>query len=260
MIDIGVNLIHAAFEKELPFFPDQCQSKGIKRVVTIASDLDEAERLTQEVAQRPDFYWQTAGCHPHHADDWTEDSLSRLENLLTSKNVVAIGETGLDYNRNYSQPDNQRRAFQEQLALAHRHKIPLYLHERDAIEDQISLLKNEFNDQIFGVQHCFTEGLASLRRYLDLGLYIGITGWICDERRGHALQEAVSYIPDDRILLETDAPYLLPRTLKPRPKHSHPVHLWCIAETVAQLRGCTVAHLEQITTSNAETLFLHNRN
>ena len=131
--------------------------------------------------------------------------------------VVAAGECGLDYFRNFSPPAEQRRAFELQLGLAARLDKPLFLHQRDARADFLAMLRAHPGVAARAVLHCFTEGPDMLEECLALGLSIGVTGWICDERRGEALREAAPRIPADRLMLETDAPYLLPRTLRPKP-------------------------------------------
>lgn len=168
---------------------------------------------------------------------------------------LRLGETGLDFNRNYSTQNNQITAFNEQIELAKSLDLPLYLHERDAEEQMLSILKSHFSDDIKGVLHCFTANKETLKHYLDLGLYIGITGWICDERRGEELQDAIKYIPKNRILIETDSPYLLPRSLRPRPKKNHPKFLPHIASQAAMHAGLDEMKLINITIQNTKQLF-----
>ncbi|MGB7391939.1 TatD family hydrolase, partial [Marinomonas sp.] len=168
---------------------------------------------------------------------------------------IALGETGLDFNRNYSTPDEQRYAFQEQIELSLQHNLPLYLHERDAHEEMVALLRAIGGEQITGVIHCFTGSIEQLENYLALGLHIGVTGWVCDERRGLSLQQAVPHIPLDRLLLETDAPYLLPRNIRPRPKKNHPKYLPWVAAEVARLKDLSQDELVAHTMANTKRLF-----
>ena len=174
---------------------------------------------------------------------------------MQQANVVAVGECGLDFNRDFSPRPIQQQVFAEQLQLAKAVDKPVYLHERDAFATQIGMLSEHNISR--GVAHCFTGDTQQLKAYLDLGLYIGITGWVCDERRGQSLQQALGYIPADRLLLETDAPYLLPRTLTPKPKsrRNEPAFLPAIAATVAVLTGTDIATLSAQTLSNSESLF-----
>jgi TatD DNase family protein len=171
--------------------------------------------------------------------------------------VVAAGESGLDYFRNLSPPAEQRRAFELQLGLAERQQKPLFLHHRDAQVDFLAMLRTHPRVASRAVLHCFTEGQAMLEDCLALGLSIGVTGWICDERRGQALRDAARHIPEDRLMLETDAPYLLPRTLRPKPAHrrNEPAFLPAVLEMLAQCRGEDPAALAAATTANAGRFF-----
>ena len=198
--------------------------------------------------------YSTAGIHPHDAKSATNELEAQLTVLANNKHVIAIGECGLDYNRDFSPRDVQRSVFRRQLALAEKLDLPVYLHERDASDDMLSILK-EFN--IRGVLHCFTGNSAALKQYLDLGLYIGITGWVCDERRGKDLQQLVPSIPLDRLLIETDAPFLIPRTVKPKPKSrkNEPALLPYICQTVAQLYQIDEEVVARKTTENFHRVF-----
>jgi TatD DNase family protein len=168
-----------------------------------------------------------------------------------------VGETGLDFNRDFSPRPTQVTVFETQLQLAAKTGKPLFLHERDAFDTQYDILKNQRNTISNAVVHCFTGKESELRAYLDLGLYIGITGWICDERRGQELQRIVRYIPDDRLLIETDGPYLLPRDLRPRPKsrRNEPRYLPHIASRIAELRQQSPEFIEEQTRKNTITCF-----
>lgn len=205
----------------------------------------------------PNTLFSTAGVHPHYSSQWNDEVKANIQSLLENPRVVAVGETGLDFNRDFSPRDAQEHAFREQLELATDTGKPLFLHERDAFELQHSILK-EYRDKVSGgVQHCFTGNKEALSAYLDLDLYIGITGWVCDERRGKELQELVPFIPDDRLLIETDGPYLLPRDLKPKPKsrRNEPKYLPHIAHTIARLRNQPVEELVELTVANTIRCF-----
>lgn len=260
MIDIGVNLTHPSLLNNLEQNMIDWQLAGVSNIIAIASNIEESEQLF-ELVKKFDGIHITLGCHPHHADSWNLDSANRITALhKASTKAVAIGETGLDFNRNYSTQDNQIIAFNEQIQLAKELKSPLYLHERDAEETLINILKSHFSSEVHGVLHCFTANKNTLKRYLDLGLYIGITGWVCDERRGQDLQEAIKYIPQDKILIETDSPYLLPRTLRPRPKKNHPKFLPHIATQIANQLNLSDDELIQASRQNTEKLFNLNLN
>jgi len=254
MIDIGVNLNHSIFLDDLELTLSETNQHGVNGIICIASDLDESQLLAQH-CQRHLSLWQTIGCHPHQAKTWHTNSQQVFRELLNTHQAVAIGETGLDFNRNYSTPEQQRFAFHQQIELATEFSLPLYLHERDAHQEMIATLKQHPEVAQNSVIHCFTGSTEELNHYLELGLYIGITGWVCDERRGHDLQSAVPHIPLDKLLLETDAPYLLPRNIRPRPKKNHPKYLPYVAEEVARLRGMSVEALIEATLDNTHRLF-----
>jgi len=204
--------------------------------------------------------WTTAGVHPHNAKDWDAAALARLRELAEpTAHIAAIGECGLDYNRNFSPPQAQRQCFEDQLALAAQLGKPVFLHERDAFDDFVSILKKRRANLPGAVVHCFTGGQTELETYLALDCYIGITGWVCDERRGAHLVPLLPRIPADRLLLETDAPYLLPRNLprnlRGKSGRNEPCFLPHIAACVAEIVGKTPAQLAEETSANARRLF-----
>src|ERR1700683_3005283 len=230
---------------------------GVRRQVVTGADLASSRQAAELAACHPLRLWSTAGVHPHHARSFLAAQRSELTDLLRLKSVVAVGECGLDYFRNLSPPAAQRAAFIAQLEIAAQTRKPVFLHQRDAHGDFAAILK-DFDGRLHGgVAHCFTGGAVELDAYLALGLYIGITGWACDERRGHELRSSVPRIPLDKLLIETDAPYLLPRDMNPSPKsrRNEPSYLPHIAATVAGLRGETLETLGAATTRNAIALF-----
>lgn len=258
MIDIGVNLTHPSLLSNIEQNRLDWQEAGVSNIIAIASNIEESEQLSG-LTQTIEGIHTTLGCHPHHADSWTLESADQLLAIYkTCSKAVAIGETGLDFNRNYSSQNNQIRAFNAQINLAKDMSLPLYLHERDAEDTLISILNTHFDREVNGVLHCFTANKNTLKRYLDLGLYIGVTGWVCDERRGQDLQEAIKYIPHDKILIETDSPYLLPRTLRPRPKKNHPKFLPHIAEYIAKHLNIQEEELIRVSRNNTKKLFSLN--
>ncbi|WP_421851991.1 TatD family hydrolase [Marinomonas sp.] len=254
MIDIGVNINHRFFLDDLDKTLADMQEMGVEGMICIASDLEESKQI-QTLSKHFSALWNTLGCHPHQAKTWNTESKTRLSALIKDSRPVAIGETGLDFNRNYSTPDEQFYAFHEQIELATEHQLPLYLHERDAHTEMIDILKQHPDLARKSVIHCFTGSRLELDNYLELGLFIGITGWVCDELRGADLQASVPHIPLNKLLLETDAPYLLPRNIRPRPKKNHPKYLPWVAQEVARLKGISMEELTRITTSNTQTLF-----
>lgn len=254
MIDIGVNINHRFFLDDLDSTFADMQDAGVRGMICIASDLEESHQI-QVLSQNHPAMWHTLGCHPHQAKTWNANSKSQITDLINAARPVAIGETGLDFNRNYSTPNEQLHAFNEQIELAIEHQLPLYLHERDAHKEMIEILKQHPDLAKKSVIHCFTGSRIELEGYLELGLFIGITGWVCDERRGEDLQASIPHIPLNKLLIETDAPFLLPRNIRPRPKKNHPKYLPWVAQEVARLKNITVEELARITIDNTETAF-----
>lgn len=205
----------------------------------------------------PGRMFSTAGVHPHHAADYTDDVDILIRRLSSDEQVVAIGECGLDYFRNFSPRDDQREAFERQLEIAVETGLPVFLHQRDGHDDFVEILEPRLAQISRAVAHCFTGGEEELDKYLDMGLYIGITGWICDERRGAHLKDIVSLIPADRLMLETDAPYLLPRSLQPKPatRRNEPAYLREVLRVVAEARNETEEKVAADTTRTAEEFF-----
>lgn len=261
LIDIGINLAHDSYDADRDAVIARAIDSGVEQLIVTGSTLDSSAAALRLAQAHPHRLHATAGVHPHHAGEFGRAQLPRLRTLLAEPGVVAAGECGLDYFRDYSPRAAQREAFALQLELGHECGKPLFLHQRDAHADFIAALREHGNatqaGALRGVAHCFTGGEAELTAYLEIGLHIGITGWICDERRGQHLQQLVRRIPAGRLLLETDGPYLLPRDLQPRPasRRNEPAFLLHIAETVARLRGETLAECAAHTSAAARTLF-----
>ena len=258
LIDIGANLGHESFAHDLDLVMQRARDVGIAHMIVTGTSLHATRRALAIAAQYPGFLSITAGVHPHEATTCSPEVFTQIINISQDENVVAVGETGLDFNRDFSPRPIQEEVFQQQLQLACEIGKPVFLHQRDAHSRFLPILK-EFRDQLAkgGVVHCFTGRREELHDYLDLDMYIGITGWICDERRGRHLLEMLSDIPPDRLLLETDAPYLLPRTLRPRPKsrRNEPCFLSEVLRTVAMETGLTEREVALASTANAQRLF-----
>ena len=255
MIDIGANLTDKAFRNDLSNVVDRAREANLNHIIVTGTDLKHSQLAIDLCERFQDYLFSTAGIHPHNAANADDESIHRLTKLSRNKCVVAIGETGLDYYRDFSPRADQIRVFEAQLQLAQELKLPLFIHDRDSQGELLSVVKNFPN--LCAVIHCFTGTTELLRGYLELGLYIGITGWICDERRGRDLYNCVNEIPDNRLLIETDAPYLLPRTMVPRPRsrRNEPAFLRFVCDTLARARGQSVGHIQRITQDNAITLF-----
>ena len=257
LIDIGSNLTHDSFALDRDAVMARAVEAGVRYQVVTGADLASSNQAAALAAAHSSFLSSTAGIHPHHAQSFDASGREELSELLRRPEVAAVGECGLDYYRNFSPPDAQRRAFVAQLELAASARKPVFLHQRDAHADFAAILKDFRGGLTGGVAHCFTAGRAELEDYLALDLHIGVTGWINDERRGQLLRESVPHIPADRLMLETDAPYLLPRDLVPHPKsrRNEPCFLPHIARTVAHLRGESLDAVAASTTRNAIRFF-----
>ncbi len=258
LIDIGSNLTHESFAEDRAAVIERAVLAGVTRQIVTGADLASSSAAAALAAAHPTRLWSTAGVHPHHAASFDPARRDEFLELLKHPRVVAVGECGLDYFRNFSPPAAQRAAFLAQLEIAVAVGKPVFLHQRDAHEDFRAILGDFRGSLAGGVAHCFTGDAAQLEDYLELGLCIGVTGWVCDERRGAALREAVPRIPADRLMVETDAPYLLPRDLVPRPKsrRNEPHYLPHIAGVVAQLRDEPLESFAAASTRNAIGLFV----
>lgn len=256
LIDIGINLAHDSYDADRDAVIERARAAGVTQMVVTGSTLASSARAIALARAHPGRLFATAGVHPHHASELTAVAAVQLEEQLRDPAVVAVGECGLDYFRNFSPREAQQQAFHRQLELAARVGKPVFLHQRDAHADLVATLR-EHAASWRGVAHCFTGSAEELACYLQLGLAIGITGWICDERRGAHLAALMPQIPAQRLLLETDGPYLLPRDLRPRPasRRNEPAYLPHIAAAVARARGEAPESLARSSTAAARVLF-----
>jgi len=201
LIDIGLNLTHDSFDTDRDSVLARAAEQGVHRMIVTGSDIAHSRRALELVADVPARLRSTAGVHPHHASQFAAHDRNELMALVHDPGVVAVGECGLDYFRNFSSHEDQERVFRMQLEIATSVNKPVFLHQRDAHEPFTAILRDYIGAlSAGGVAHCFTAGRAEAGAYLDMGLYIGITGWICDERRGMHLREVARYIPQDRLL------------------------------------------------------------
>lgn len=257
LVDIGVNLTNKSLLRDLDAVMQRAAEAGVGQMVVTGTSIDESRQAIELCRRYPERLVSTCGVHPHHASEWNADSRDALEAMALVDCVHAIGETGLDFNRNYSPPEAQELAFEQQLELAANLKLPLFCHQRDAHQRFVEML-GDYRDAIDRlVVHCFTDNRQALMDYLELDCYIGVTGWICDERRGLELQQLVKLIPANRLLLETDAPYLLPRDLEPKPSSriNEPAYLPHILRAVARHRDQPESVLAAQVLENSEVFF-----
>ncbi len=257
LIDIGVNLTSDRFHGKHSEIIEQALEANVLTQIVTGTSLSSSEEALKLCEQFPEQLRSTVGIHPHDASEFTRQTPKHLKDLLQHPLCVAVGETGLDFNRNFSTPQEQEKAFEAQLELAIEFQKPLFMHERDAFERQHEILKSYRDHIADGVIHCFTGCQKALFGYLDLDLYIGITGWVCDERRGADLQELVHNIPADRLMIETDAPYLLPRNMdkKPKDRTNRPAFLPWVLKEISQHMKLSELDLAHKTSDNARRFF-----
>jgi TatD DNase family protein len=256
IIDIGANLAHRSFHADLDAVIARAFAAGVRTLIVTGSSVASSREAQQLAARHPGRIFATAGVHPHDSRNCTGDTLEQLRALARLKEVVAVGECGLDFNRDFSPRPDQEKWFAAQVALAEELQRPLFLHERDAHQRFREILAAHRRNTP-AVLHCFTGTRDELKTCLDLGLHIGITGWICDERRGTHLRELVREIPPDRLMIETDAPYLLPRSMPGKPKdgRNEPAFLPHVLNTVAGCLGKPAAEVAELTTRTARRFF-----
>jgi TatD DNase family protein len=255
LIDIGVNLAHDSFDADRAAVMRRAAAAGVVQMVVTGSSEDATRKAIDLARAQPGVLYATAGVHPHHAADLTDAVQVALQELARDRLVLAVGECGLDYFRDLSPRDLQRRAFGWQLELAKSTGKPVFLHQRDAHQDFIAILKEHGITR--GVAHCFTGGESERDAYLELGLHIGITGWINDERRGQHLRDVVKGIPADRLMIESDAPYLLPRDIKPAPgsRRNEPAFLPWVLRAIALARAESPEAVAAASTATARRFF-----
>lgn len=255
IVDIGVNLMHRSFHQDREQVVERAAANHVTPLIITGTSLRNSIEAARYAGRYPGRLYATAGVHPHDAKSCSEETIAKLKELAALPQVVAIGECGLDYNRDFSPRDVQRKWFTEQVRLAVELNMPLFLHEREAFSDFMAILKEQGSPK--AVVHCFTGTQSELAAYLEMGFYIGITGWICDERRGQHLRNLVRMIPGNRLMIETDAPFLTPRDLKEKPadRRNEPAFLPHILQTIARFTGRPADEVAKETTETAAEFF-----
>ena len=257
MIDIGVNLTNARFDKDRDEVILRAKQAYVNAMVVTGTNFEESQHAIKLCQQYPEYLYSTVGIHPHDADNAAVNFQEKLAALAENSCVKAIGECGLDFNRNFSTAANQKNVFSQQVNLASELQLPLFLHQRDAFEPWFDILTPYFSRIPAMVSHCFTGNQRELEQCLAADMYIGITGWLCDERRGQELRDIVSLIPLNRLMIETDAPYLTPRSIRPKPKSSRnePSYLPHIVSVLAELMNFSEQEIIKQTTLNTDVFF-----
>lgn len=243
-IDIGANLTNKRFRNDLEEVLNSSRTAGVSQIVLTGTSVADSRNASDICSRHPELLFSTAGIHPHHASEFdASQTVSQLEELCERNHVVAVGECGLDFNRDFSPREDQRTCFQAHLDLAAKNGLPLFLHERDAFDEFHSMMQKQRDQITKAVVHCFTGPMKNAQAYLDLDLHLGITGWICDERRGAHLREVVKRIPANRLMIETDCPYLAPKDVRPKINRNEPKYLPHILKTIAECRDQPVDEL-----------------
>ena len=260
LVDICVNLSDGVFSGKEKIIVDEASANNVSKMVLIGNNLASSQKVA--ILAKQFNFISTAGYHPHNAKEWVKGSYQSLLELAKSNYVKAIGECGLDFNRNFSPPETQNKVFLNHIALAKETNLPMFVHERDAFHQMHSVLKENMDECKNIVVHCFTGTKNTLIDYLDLGLYIGLTGWICDDRRGKHLRDFIDIIPDNKLLIETDSPYLSPYISSKQPKVTsemkhlnQPAYLVEVAKDVAKYRNQSYDYICEITYQNYLNFF-----
>ena len=250
MFDIGANLTSSHFSDDLDSVLDESFEAGVKKICITSSNLQDV-RNAKKITERNKNLYYSVGFHPHNAKDFKIEFLKDMSIYLDDPKAICLGEMGLDFNRNFSSKEEQILCFESQLSLANSINKPLFLHQRDAHEEFLSILDNfKFNQKL--IVHCFTGNLSELEDYLKRDFYIGITGWVCDLKRGLDLRECINHIPQDKLLIETDSPYLSPRK---KIRRNEPKFLIDVAEEVARLRKQTKESIVKSSYENSLNFF-----
>jgi TatD DNase family protein len=261
LIDIGCNLTHDSFDRDREEVIETAHQAGVVQMIITGASTQGSVDAVELAKAWPRQLFATAGVHPHHASDYRDETDNLIRDFATRQEIVAVGETGLDYFRDFSPRDAQRASFDQQIQIAIDTGLPLFLHQRDAHDDFFAMLRSHRDQLNEVVVHCFTGNKTELREYLDLDCHIGITGWICDERRGTHMKAFMQDIPADRLMIETDSPYLKPRNLRPKIKsnRNEPRLLPWILGTLAACRNEHPQALAEATTRNARAFFHLNK-
>lgn len=250
--DIGLNLFCRQFPDPEKVIADAINN-GVCCILT-GTDTKENRKINSFVKTH-DVYG-TVGIHPHNADRARQEDFQLIEKILSENSkMVAVGECGLDYDRMFSTKENQVRCFEKHIVLAERFNKPLFLHERSATDDFIKRFKKHPDICKKSVVHCFTGDRTTLDKYLSMGFSIGITGWICDDRRGRELREVVSIIPLDRIMVETDAPYLTPKNVSGLNRTNVPQNVKYVVKDLAKYMKVPEDILIENTKRNTQRIF-----
>jgi len=260
-IDIGINLTNRQFQNDIDDIIQNALDNEVLQMILTGTSVKGSEQSLRIAKKYPNILYSTAGIHPHDAKSMDNESMGKLKKLLENKQVVAVGECGLDFDRDFSPRDQQEKCYKAQLELAIEIQKPLFLHERAAFTRFMAIAKDYLPQLPKAVVHCFTGTLAEAKTYLDNGFYLGFTGAISDTKRFAHLQEVVKYVPLDRLLIETDAPFMLPKNVpkanlvKYHERRNEPAFLPYVAQSIASFKGISLEEVALETTKNTKTFF-----
>jgi TatD DNase family protein len=255
LVDIGINLAHKSYGSDRGAVIARAREAGIRRMGITGTSVASTRAAIDLARRHPGAMFATAGIHPHEASTASAEALRELGELAREPEVKSMGECGLDFDRDFSPRPAQEAAFEAQLEMAAGNRLPVFLHERSAHERFLAILARFRPRLSRAVVHCFTGSAAELDAYLALDLHIGITGWICDERRGKGLRPLMARIPAERLMIETDGPYLTPPAAKAAGRRNEPAFLTHVLEEVARSAGRPAAQVAVETTRTAELFF-----
>ncbi|MCL8536879.1 TatD family hydrolase [Chryseobacterium gallinarum] len=255
-IDIGINLTNKQFHKEHDEIINRALGHGVEQMILTGTSVKGSKEAAGIAEEYPDILFSTAGIHPHDAKSFNQESISELKKLLRQDQVISVGECGLDFDRDFSPRPVQEKCYKAQLELAIDVNKPLFLHERSAFRRFNEITDTYLSELPEAVVHCFTGTLEEAKIYLDKGYYLGFTGAISDEKRFKHLEEVIRYVPLDRIMIETDAPFLLPKNMpRIQNRRNEPSFLPYVAQTIAHLKKISISEVADETTETARNFF-----
>lgn len=260
-IDIGINLTNRQFQHDIDDVVHNALDADVSQMILTGTSVRNSQESAKIAVNYPGVLYSTAGIHPHDAKSFDANSISQLKVLLQKKHVVSVGECGLDFDRDFSPRDQQEQCYKAQLELAIETQKPLFLHERAAFSRFMAITEEYVPQLPKAVVHCFTGNLQEVKTYLDNGFYIGFTGAVSDVNRFAHLKEVVQYVPLDRLMIETDAPFMLPKNVpkssltKYHERRNEPAFLSYVAGTIAQFKGVSLNVVTQHSSTNAKEFF-----
>jgi len=260
-IDIGIGLTNKQFRNEINSTIKRAVEANVSTMIMTGTSLKNSIESLKIAKQNEGVVFATAGIHPHNAKEYNGDTKSKLKQMLSDSKTVSVGECGLDFDRDFSPRPIQETCFRAHLELAIETQKPLFLHERAAFEKFNGIISEYSNELPLGVVHCFTSDMKAVKTYLDHGFYIGFTGAVSDARRFSHLKDVVNYVPIDRLMIETDAPFMLPKNVPSEmlnvrhKRRNEPAFLPYVAETVAEFKNLTTEEVMKETTKNSKMFF-----